>query len=262
MSTPKKITFDSLRTWNIRLAILQAIQGVAILVFSTSRTYPITLNYLGVDTLQSQAQGHTVLAAATHQLFNLNLVYVVAVFFFLAAIAHILMATKLRDTYEKDLKKGINKIRWFETALSTGVMLVAIGLLSGIYDFSSLFMIFALCVVAGLLGLVMEEQNQGTKKTNWLAHVVGCIASIVPWIVLAIYAISAHVYGSGVPTFVRWIYLSIFIVFAAFAINTFLQYRKVGKWSNYLYGERVYMVLSLVAKALLAWQIFAGSLRP
>ncbi len=41
-----------------------------------------------------------------------------------------------------------------------------------------------------------------------------------------------------------------------------LQYKKVGKWKDYLYGERVYIILSLVAKTALAWQIFAGTLAP
>jgi hypothetical protein len=40
------------------------------------------------------------------------------------------------------------------------------------------------------------------------------------------------------------------------------QYRRIGPWKNVLYGERVYIVLSLVAKSALAWQVFAGTLRP
>ena len=35
---------------------------------------------------------------------------------------------------------------------------------------------------------------------------------------------------------------------------------QIGKWSDYFYGERVYMILSLVAKSLLAWQVFGGTL--
>jgi len=42
----------------------------------------------------------------------------------------------------------------------------------------------------------------------------------------------------------------------------FLQYKKIGKWKDYLYGEKVYIILSLVAKSALAWQVFAGTLRP
>ena len=39
-----------------------------------------------------------------------------------------------------------------------------------------------------------------------------------------------------------------------------LQYRAKGKWADYLRGERTYIVLSFVAKSLLAWQVFSGAL--
>jgi len=48
----------------------------------------------------------------------------------------------------------------------------------------------------------------------------------------------------------------------SFAINMFLQYKKIGPWKNYLFGESMYVLLSLVAKSVLAWQVFAGTLRP
>ena len=41
-----------------------------------------------------------------------------------------------------------------------------------------------------------------------------------------------------------------------------LQYGKIGRWRDYLVGEKTYMVMSLVAKTLLAWQVFAGTLAP
>jgi len=68
--------------------------------------------------------------------------------------------------------------------------------------------------------------------------------------------------GGEVPDFVIGIYLSIIILFNLFPINMILQYKKVGKWKDYLYGEKMYVVLSLVAKSALAWQIFFGTLRP
>ena len=55
---------------------------------------------------------------------------------------------------------------------------------------------------------------------------------------------------------------TIFVFFNIFAINMVLQYKKVGPWKNYLFGERIYIVLSLLAKTALAWQIFVGTLRP
>jgi hypothetical protein len=64
------------------------------------------------------------------------------------------------------------------------------------------------------------------------------------------------------PAFVYAIIPTIFVFFNIFAINMLLQYKKVGPWKDYLFGERVYIVLSLVAKTALAWQIFAGTLAP
>jgi hypothetical protein len=62
------------------------------------------------------------------------------------------------------------------------------------------------------------------------------------------------------PAFVYVIFSTLFIFFNRFALNMVLQYRKVGKWADYLYGEKVYVLLSLTAKSLLAWQVFAGTL--
>ena len=46
------------------------------------------------------------------------------------------------------------------------------------------------------------------------------------------------------------------VLFFSFALNQWLQYRGIGKWTDYVYGEKAYLVLSLAAKSLLAWQIY------
>jgi hypothetical protein len=258
-----KITLKSLNSWNKWLAALHAVQGIAVILLSNSVTFPVNTSYLTKDSLASQAAGHPVLASATRHLFDINLAYLVAAFFFMSAIAHLLIATKYRKTYEKNLKKGINKARWIEYGVSASTMMVGIALLSGVYELSSLIMIFALVLIMNLMGLLMEVHNQTTKTTSWLSYLVGCIAGIIPWVVIAAYLKGAVLYGSGnIPTFVFWIYGSMFVLFTSFAINMYLQYKKKGKWADYLYGERVYMILSLVAKSVLAWQVFFGSLRP
>jgi len=191
------------------------------------------------------------------------LAYLVAVFFFMSAIAHGLLASYLRDWYENNLTNHVNKMRWIEYSLSASTMMIGIALLSGIYDLSSLVMIFGLTAVMNLCGLVMELHNKKSKTVSWISFIVGCIAGILPWVVIGIYFWGTNVYGSGqVPSFVYWIYVSLFVFFNCFAINMYLQYKRIGKWADYLYGERVYMILSLVAKSLLAWQVFFGALRP
>ncbi len=261
--TANKIKTGSLIKWNIVMAALHALQGIVVLVLSKGGGWPISTNYLTLDKVAEQAADRPVLVQASQHLFDVNLAYLVAAFFFMSALAHGVIATVYRKRYIADLGKGINRARWVEYSFSASTMMVAIGLLSGIYDLSTLMMIFALVHIMNLMGLVMEIHNQGAKKVNWLSYSVGTFAGIVPWIVFGLYVWGATVYGAeGVPGFVYWIYLSIFLFFNCFAVNMYLQYKKRGKWADYLYGERVYMILSLVAKSALAWQVFAGTLRP
>jgi len=109
----------------------------------------------------------------------------------------------------------------------------------------------------------METHNQYTKKVDWTAFIYGSIAGIVPWIVIVLYFVgSINSSDAKPPAFVYAIVPSLFVFFNIFAVNMVLQYKKVGPWKDYLFGERVYIILSLTAKTLLAWQIFGGTLRP
>jgi hypothetical protein len=142
-------------------------------------------------------------------------------------------------------------------------MMVLIAMLSGIYDLSSIVMIFGLTAVLNLCGLVMEVSNQGKDKVDWTSYWIGCLAGFLPWVAVIIYFWGASTETTNaVPSFVYWIYVTIFIFFFSFAVNMYLQYKKMGPWKDYLFGEKVYIILSLVAKSALAWQIFAGTLRP
>lgn len=257
-----KLMSASLNGWNKYLALIFALQGVVILILSVNRSYPISTNFLGIDTLQSQAQNGTVFATGTQHLIDINIAYLIAAFFFIAAITHGLVATKLRTVYEQDIKKGINRIRWIEYALCAGVMMALIGLLVGVEDIATIFLLFGTTAVMSLMGIVMEMQNQGARKVNWASFIVGCLVGVLPWIVLATYLISGGIYGTNAPGFVYWVFGTMLILFAAFPVNTYLIFHKSGRWKDYLFGERMFMILSLVAKTALAWIIFAGSLHP
>ncbi len=253
---PQRITYTKLRKLNFIAAGLHFAQAVVVLLISKSFAVPITGTYLKFDASTQH------LNPATKTLFNIQLSWLIVAFFLLSAFFHLLIATVYNQRYDRNLKLGINKARWIEYSLSASIMMVAIGLLVGIYDSSSLLMIFTLTSVMNLMGLVMEVHNQTTQKTNWLSYYIGCWAGVVPWLVVAGYlALGAHM-GSKAPTFVYWIFVSIFVFFSCFAVNMVLQYKKIGPWKDYIYGERVYIILSLVAKSLLAWQVFAGTLRP
>jgi hypothetical protein len=235
---------------------LHLLQGILILILSKTFLLPISGSFLEFNVLTESLQ------PATNILFDISLPMLIAIFFFMSAAAHLIIASVYKKKYEQDLSIGINKVRWIEYSLSASVMMVAIALLVGVYDAMSLIMIFVLTAIMNLMGLVMEVHNQTTEKTNWLSYWIGCFAGIIPWLVIAFYFWNSAMNGSRPPAFVYWIFVSIFIFFNSFAINMILQYKKIGPWKDYVYGEWVYIVLSLVAKSLLAWQVFAGTLRP
>jgi hypothetical protein len=53
-----------------------------------------------------------------------------------------------------------------------------------------------------------------------------------------------------------------FVAFNTFLINMILQYKQIGKWKDYLYGERVYIILSLAAKSFPVWLVLFGVMQP
>lgn len=251
-----KITTYSLRKFNLLMGFLHLAQGIAVLILSKTFLLPISGSFLRFDA-SSQS-----LLPVSKVLFDLSLPALIATFFFLSAAFHLIIATVYNKKYNKDLSKGINKARWIEYSISASIMMVSIALLVGVYDIASLVMIFALTAVMNLMGLVMEIHNQTTKKTNWLSYIIGCFAGAIPWLVIAFFFWMGADNGSKAPDFVYWIFVSIFVFFNCFAVNMVLQYKKIGPWKDYTYGERVYIILSLVAKSLLAWQVFVGTLRP
>ena len=251
----EKITESGLRRFNAAMGVFHMIQGFLILILSNSFTLPIT--YMHPEYIANKIQ------PVSNTLIDVRIGPLVAMFLFISAIAHFLLATVLYKWYVKKLENHMNPARWYEYSISASLMIVIIAMLTSIYDIGTLMALFALTAVMNWMGLMMELHNQTTKKTNWTSYTIGCIAGIVPWIVIFISLIGAVVAsGNTVPSFVIGIFVTIAIAFNVFAINMYLQYKKIWKWKEYLYGEQVYIILSLVAKSLLAWQVFAGTLRP
>jgi Heliorhodopsin len=190
-------------------------------------------------------------------LVDVSIAGAIAVFLGLAALDHLLTATVLRGRYESDLRAGLNRFRWIEYSLSATIMVVLIAFYNGITGISAVIAIVGANTAMILFGWLQELMNPpGRSHTTLLPFWFGCIAGAAPWIAILINTVGAET----IPTFVYGIIVSLFVFFMSFAVNQWLQYRRIGRWADYAYGERVYLVLSLVAKSALAWQIFSGSL--
>ena len=249
--------FDGLRRFNLIMGALHLIQGLFMWIVSNDTSYPIFTNFLSFDTATLS------LKPAPQLLYELRFGPAVAIFLLLSAVAHFYLATIGNKRYVMNLKKGMNPVRFYEYALSSSLMIVLIGMLSGLWDLGAIILIFGINAMMNLFGIMMELHNQHTEKTNWTAFIYGCIAGIIPWIVIFVYFIGSVSSGDAKPpAFVYAILPTLFVFFNIFAINMVLQYKKVGRWKDYLFGERVYIILSLSAKTVLAWLIFAGTLAP
>jgi hypothetical protein len=250
-------TFLSLRRFNLFMGFLHLIQGVLMVLLSNQKTYPIFTNFLSFN------RATFTLKPDPKLIYDLRFGPAVAAFLLISAVAHFYLSTIGYKSYVQNLKRGMNLIRFYEYALSSSLMIVLIGMLVGIWDLGTIIVLFGVNAAMNFFGIMMELHNQYTERTNWTSFIFGSVSGIIPWIVILLYFYGAlNSAGAKPPAFVYAIIPTIFAFFNLFAINMFLQYKKVGPWKNYLFGERVYIILSLTSKTALAWMIFAGTLAP
>lgn len=266
-----KLSFPSLIRFNKIMGSVHLIQGVLMMLFAffvypnldgsgaQSFTIPVIGNYLDF------VPGQGLVLTPTTTLFELPFLPLTASFLLLSALFHFIIAGPYKKKYVEDLKVGINKLRWYEYALSSSLMIVLISSLFGVRDVA-VFVLIALANAAmNLFGLDMELLNAGDvkvgKKVNWLPFIFGSVIGLAPWLAIAFY-IGVNPNLDAVPGFVWAILATYFIAFNTFPVNMFLQYKGIGKFKNYLFGERGYIILSLVAKTILTWLVLFGAFQP
>ena len=240
-----------LKRLNLIMGVVHLVQALAIIALSTDFALPLTTSFLTFD------EATSALVPATETQTTLRIGWLVASFSLLSAAAHLTVATVWFESYKGYLARGFNPARWVEYALSSSVMMVVIAMLVGIYDVTALILIFGLNAMMILFGWMMDLLNEGRDRVRWMPFWFGSVAGAIPWVAVAVY-----LFGGGPPTFVYFIYVSIFATFNVFAIVMVLRYRARGGWADPLRAERAFIWLSLTAKSLLAWQVFAGTLRP
>jgi hypothetical protein len=250
-----KLTIPSLRRFNLIAGVVHLLQMAAVLALSTDFSLPVTATYMAGPPGTVYSEPIIV--------FETPLALMVALFLGLSAVAHFIVASpQFFGRYGKGLEEKRNYFRWVEYSISSSVMIVLIAQITGIADVTALIAIFGVNASMILFGWLQEKYEQ-PGNGGWVPFIFGCIAGIVPWLAVLVYVLSpGGPPETSAPGFVIGIIVTIFVLFNSFAWVQYKQYKAQGKWSNYLHGERIYIVLSLVAKSLLAWQIFANTLIP
>jgi len=239
-----------LRVWNVGVGLVLAVQAAALAFLTNDFTLPVTATFM---------EGPPGTEAELTKLFDVQLGWGVFAFMAISAAALFIIASPgVFEWYKRNLLRDRNYGRWIEYFFSSSLMIVLIAMITGVSDIAALIAIFGVNASMILFGLLMEKYET-PGRPDWLSFLFGCFAGAVPWIAVFIY-----LWGPGTdaqpPGFVYGIFVSLFVFFNVFALNMVLQYKKVGPWRDYLFGEKAYILLSLTAKSLLAWQVFSAVL--
>ena len=239
---------------NVIVGLAHLAQAILILAIARPASLPVNVRYMTGPPGADQYGGPA-------QLFDLRIDLAVAAFLLLAAADHLMVASpRVRPWYLANVSRGVNPARWWEYSISASIMVVLIAMLAGVTDAVALIALFGVNASMILFGLVMERVNAGRAQVDWRPFIYGCFAGAVPWVAIGVQLGVSQANSRGVPGFVFAIFVTLFLLFNSFAVNMWLQYRGRGRWARPEFAERVYLILSLVAKSALAWQVYAGAL--
>jgi branched-subunit amino acid transport protein AzlD len=279
--------YKKLRIYNLIMGLIHLFQGVVIIYLSKNVTTKVDIFLPEPDFITRK------ITSIPQHFIDIRLDYLLVSFLWISAFAHIFtVLPRVFPKYIENLKLEKNMIRWYEYGISSSIMVVLIAYLCNIQDVTILALMFFLNSSMIFFGAVNEMYNSDLKESvklhnflikrlqpnvvikqglslkkyepNWYAFIYGSVAGFIPWVVLFVYFFYSLAKLDGkfeVPSFVYYVIYGIFIFFNLFAINMYLQYKKIGKWKSYLFGECMYILLSLISKSLLAWLVFGGLLQ-
>ena len=200
--------------------------------------------------------------------------------------------------YEGEVKQGRNCLRFIEYSISASLMLAVIAGQVYITDFGTIWLICVTCAITQILGLLSEffvskllkseykalgEQPQGLnlKLGPWCCKKgqsndersnceLAILTHVAAWVAYgSAYGVILHQYYASndcspgdnkAPEFVTAIVWSQFALFSSFGLINFAQlvFDQSCCWSLPRNSEGVYILLSLGAKTLLCWLLFAN----
>lgn len=281
----------SVRSWNLITSLLHLGNGVAIvalryvndkdLFYGIQQSYPDwSRNASSEDIIQGE---EFFVRKRDIQTYELSLTWLIAVFFFLSFAFQLAAYFPNVYSYEALLKRGRHPLRFIEYSISSPLMVIAIALLSGIFEHYALLGVFFAMFSCNILGLLAEHlaSMKPKEKTDeedrllrnvdagmrsehltvtWIAHVAGWVCVIGAWLpVLSAFSLGNSEGTVAAPDFVYVIIATMFILFNSFGINQLLELSGVYGHET---AELVYITLSLTSKSLLGWMIFANVLAP
>jgi hypothetical protein len=246
----KKI--EDMKIFQVGVGLILLIESLVIWLLSSTFTLPVTTTYF-----ESSGVGNS-LAHVTREIFRVQTAHILVIFLLVPSIMHLIIALPgVFPKYRQLIENKFNPLRWLEYSITAPLMIVLLAMLSGIFDFSTIILLFAVSVSMLLFGANMEVINRKLEKVQWSSFIFGSIFGIVPWIIIWMHIAGARDI-SLIPYYTLIAFFSLLAFFAFFPLNIFLYYKKIGPWKDYEFVETCFVILSLCSKSALAWQVFIG----
>jgi hypothetical protein len=258
-------TIQSLRLINAMLAGLYFVQAVAVLVTGERNDLTVSVSFLTQDSVQTAANGGALVVQATKHAFDLNVVYIVAAALLVGAAVTASAATWRWQAYQADVAKQRNWWRWSACGLMTGLLFIAVALVSGVYDLGALlalvFLVAIIHFISGwteVLAVGVPKERQIARTLNRVLWVVGLGAGMI----LLLSLVANWLYAVWrLPTAVFWLAGTIALTGALFGASVWRQSHHPLSGQRYRLLERWYLVVAFVTTTALSWQIVAGVFR-
>lgn len=253
----RPVTLESLYKLHIISAVISAVSALISALLLLPSTTQLVINYLTVDSLASADK--VVLAPAARVVWEVELRYLLAGIFVIAAIGSLLLATILRKRYENTVANQTSGFRWLFVGISSALLLEFASILGGVQDLATLKLIAALVLVTSLLSWLAERENKGAANPKWLAYSFALVAGALAWVPLATSMVATPLYGMERFSWYVYAFAGVLLLgFIGFALTLSRQIR-VGKASGgYLSAESSYLSIDLAMKVAAIAVIFAA----
>lgn len=183
--------------------------------------------------------------------------WLVAAFFILSAVFHLLNATVLRSVYLSWLEQCYTPTRWAEYTLSAPLMIVLISYTLGVRNREVLLANFALVMITMPFGYWVEVVARPKNENEWndtlryrlYPWLLGHIPQVAAWFIIISTFYGGQDMTDRAPWFVHLILWVEFVLFFSFGAASVVSQWHAPKF--FYRGEITFQVLSLVSKGIL-----------
>lgn len=156
-----------------------------------------------------------------------------------------------------------NPVRWIQFSLTYSLVTVIAGILVGVMDIFTWFLLFSLTALSMGLWQLVELLPRLERPDLWpvsfralrhLCFVLAFCAVLVPWMVIFCYY--ARMVSGDTPRFISVVVLGLFALYAALALNVLMGsvYHSYGNCIT----EILFIAISVATKLFLAVTLYVG----